>query len=299
MHPNQLTVSAETARKLVDQQFPEWRHLPIRPVAWQGTVNTLFRIGERLVARFPLLARDDGATRQLLESEALAARELLGRTRFPTPEPVAIGASGLGYPLPWSVQTWLPGTVATDEDPGESVAFAHDLAEFIRGVRAIDTRGRTFNGQGRGGDLGCDDAWMQTCLEHSEPILEVPRLRRMWSVMRDLPRGAGGDVMTHGDLIPGNVLVGAGRLAGVIDVGGLGPADPALDLVSARHLLEAGPRQVLSDDLECDELEWERGKAWAFEQAMGAVWYYAKTNLVMHLMGKRTLGRIVAATSAP
>ena len=46
-----------------------------------------------------------------------------------------------------------PAVVATDEDPGESVAFAHDLAEFIGGVRAIDTRGRTFSGQGRGGDL--------------------------------------------------------------------------------------------------------------------------------------------------
>ncbi len=39
--------------------------------------------------------------------------------------------------------------------------------------------------------------------------------------------------MTHGDLIPGNVLVADARLAGVIDVGGLGPADPALDPVAA------------------------------------------------------------------
>jgi aminoglycoside phosphotransferase (APT) family kinase protein len=30
----------------------------------------------------------------------------------------------------------------------------------------------------------------------------------------ELPRGAGGDVMSHGDLIPGNVLVSGGRLAG-------------------------------------------------------------------------------------
>jgi hypothetical protein len=39
------------------------------------------------------------------------------------------------------VQTWLPGIAATDEDPGDSVAFAHDLAEFILNVRAIDPRG--------------------------------------------------------------------------------------------------------------------------------------------------------------
>jgi aminoglycoside phosphotransferase (APT) family kinase protein len=112
--------------------------------------------------------------------------------------------------------------------------------------------------------------------------------------MRDLPRSAAADVMTHGDLIPGNVLVSSGRLAGVLDVGGLGPADPALDLVSAWHLLAAGPRQVLREDLGCDDLEWERGKAWAFEQAMGAVWYYVESNPVMSRMGRRTLERIMA-----
>ena len=113
--------------------------------------------------------------------------------------------------------------------------------------------------------------------------------------MRALPRSAV-DVMTHGDLIPGNVLVSRGRLAAVIDVGGLGPADPALDLVGAWHLLETGPRQTLRDDLGCDDLEWERGKAWAFEQSMGAAWYYVETNPVMSLMGQRTLQRIVADT---
>ena len=297
MHPNQLTIPHETVRKLVDAQFPQWRDLPIRQFASQGTVNALFRIGERLAARFPLEPGDVGSTRRWLESEAEATRELLGRTRFRTPEVVALGEPGEGYPLPWSVQTWLPGTAASVEDPGGSVAFAHDLAEFIGGVRAIDTRGRAFNGKGRGGDLRSHDAWMATCFEYSEGLMDVPRLRRMWGVLRELPRSAAGDVMTHGDPIPGNVLVRDGRLAGVIDVGGLGPADPALDLVGAWHLLEASPRQVLRADLSSDDLEWERGKAWAFEQAMGAVWYYVKSNPAMSLMGQRTLHRITADTS--
>jgi aminoglycoside phosphotransferase (APT) family kinase protein len=101
--------------------------------------------------------------------------------------------------------------------------------------------------------------------------------------------------MTHGDLIPGNVLVADGRLTGVLDVGGLGPADPALDLVSAWHLLEAGPREVLRAALDSGDLEWERGKAWAFEQAMGVVWYYVASNPAMSAMGRRTLDRIMRA----
>ncbi|MHA6765511.1 aminoglycoside phosphotransferase family protein [Streptacidiphilus sp. PAMC 29251] len=300
MHTNQLNVSLETVRALVDDQFPEWRGLPISTIAAQGTVNAIFRIGDQCAARFPLEPRDVESTRRLLEAEASAARELADGTDVRTPEPVAIGEPGAGYPFPWAVQTWLPGAVATEADPGESVQFAHDLAGFIRDVRAIDTRGRTFRGKGRGGDLTSHDAWMETCFQHSEGLLEVPRLRRMWARMRSLPAGASADTMTHGDLIPSNVLVSNGTLAlaGILDVGGLAPADPSLDLVSAWHLLESGPRQTLREDLGCDDLAWERGKAWAFEQAMGLVWYYVTSNPPMSRTGSRTLQRLLADESA-
>ena len=259
MHPGQLDVAPETVRRLVARQFPQWRDLPVRAVRTQGTVNALFRLGDDLVARLPLVPADDARGR--LEAEAAAAAELHGRTRFATPEPVAIGEPGPGYPLPWSVQTWLPGTVATPD--GQSEAFAHDMAEFIAGVRAIETRGRSFDGDNRGGHLPDHDAWMETCLRNSEGLLDVPPLRRLWAAFRELPR-EGGDVMTHGDLIPGNVLVDAGRLAGVIDVGGLGAADPALDLVATWHLLDHDRRTVVRTRLGVSRDEWLRGAAWAF-----------------------------------
>jgi aminoglycoside phosphotransferase (APT) family kinase protein len=296
MHADQLTVSPTMVRELVDEQFPRWRDLNVKAVQSPGTVNAIFRIGDQLAARFPLRPDNADAVRRRLESEGTAARELAGRTRFPTPEPVAIGEPGAGYPLPWAVQTWLPGDTAADVDPGASVAFAHDLAEFITGVRAIDTRGRTFSGRGRGGVLRSHDEWIQTCFKRSEHLLNVPRLRGLWEAMRALPRGAAGDVMSHCDLIPGNVLVSGGRLAGILDVEDLAPADPALDLVAAWHLLDALPRQALRDDLRCDDLEWERGKAWAFQQAMGLVWYYVDSNPAMSGLGRRTLERILAAT---
>ena len=96
------------------------------------------------------------------------------------------------------------------------------------------------------------------------------------------------------DLVPGNVLVCGGHLAGVLDVGGLGPA---LDLVSAWHLLEAGPRRVLRVLLGSDDLEWERGRAWAFQQSVGLVWYYVDSNPVMSQIGRRTLARLAADVS--
>jgi aminoglycoside phosphotransferase (APT) family kinase protein len=296
MHPGQLAVTPEIVRTLVDQQFPAWRGREIRAVGSSGTVNAIYRIGADLAARFPLMASDAGQARRELAAEAAAASALAGRTRFATPQPVALGQPGAGYPMPWSVQTWVAGITADDRDPGASAGFACDLAEFITGVRAISTGGRRFSGGGRGGVLRDHDAFVRTCLSRSGSLLDVPRLERMWPRMRELPRGLDPDVMSHKDLIPGNVLVSAeGLLAGVLDVGDLGPADPALDLVAAWHLLEAGPRHAFRDHLGCDEPTWRRGQAWAYQQAIGAAWYYATSNPAMSRMGTRTLGRILEA----
>jgi aminoglycoside phosphotransferase (APT) family kinase protein len=195
--------------------------------------------------------------------------------------------------MPWAVFTWLPGTPATADTCSESNSFAIDLADFIVCLRAVDTRGRTYDGSGRGGDLYSHDEWMQECLTNSEGLLDIATLRAIWSEMRDVPRGGTPDVMCHSDLIPPNMLVAGGRLAGVLDVGGFGAADPALDLVSAWHLLDSERRQRLRNHLSCDETEWQRGRAWAFEQAMGAVWYYVESSPTMSAGCRRTLERIV------
>ena len=84
-----------------------------------------------------------------------------------------------------------------------------------------------------GGDLFSHDEWMQECLTYSERLLDVAILRSIWAEMRDLPRGDTPDVMNHSDVIPPNTLVADGRLVALLDVGGLGAADPALDLASS------------------------------------------------------------------
>ncbi|MDO3335146.1 aminoglycoside phosphotransferase family protein [Mycobacteroides abscessus] len=294
MHVGQRSVTAPVVRALIDAQFPQWQMLPITEIKGHGTVNAIFRIGDQLAARFPLQGDDPAAVLEHLRAEDAAAAKLLGRTRFPTPAPVAIGQPGDGFGLPWSVQTWLRGITATDRDPRDSAGFARDLAEFVADLRAIPVDGKAFTGPGRGGRLSSHDDWMRTCFERSEGLLDVPRLRDAWDQMRELPRGPSADVMSHGDLIPTNTLVSDdGRLSGVIDVGGCRPADPALDLVAAWHLLDTEPRRVFRDYLRPDEPQWQRGRAWAFQQAMGLVWYYAETNPAMSRLGRRTLGRLL------
>jgi aminoglycoside phosphotransferase (APT) family kinase protein len=291
MHSDEVRATPDIARRLIADQFPRWSRLPVYPVAADGTVHAIYRIGERLTARFPLRATDPDEVRMRLEIEATAARELADCSPVPTPEPVALGEPGYGYPLPWAVQTWIPGRVATDDDPGSSMAFAADLAVFIGALRAADTRGRKFSGTNRGGDLKRHDRWMQKCFRESAGFNNIEQLRQMWTEFRQLP-AAGVDVMSHGDLIPSNILVKDGRLAGILDGGGFGAADPALDLVAAWHLLDDEPRMQLRTALGSDAVEWSRGMAWAFEQAMGLVWYYAESCPALSRMGKRTLDRL-------
>jgi aminoglycoside phosphotransferase (APT) family kinase protein len=294
MHENQLRVDVRTVRALVDAQFPRWRSLPVQPVPSPGTDNAIFRVGTDLAARFPLIPRNADEALALLEDEARATAEFARACPFPTPEPVALGRPGAGYPVPWSVQTWLPGHDATVEDPAGSIAFAHDLAKLIAGLRTADTRGRSFDGSGRGGHLTDHDSWIDTCLRESEGLLDVPRLRAAWSDLRTLPE-VDDDAMCHRDLTPPNVLVGDGRLVGILDGGAFGPADLALDLVAAWHLLDPGPREVLRAELGCGDVQWRRGMAWAFQQAMGLVWYYVESNPTMSRWGRRTLDRIIGS----
>ncbi len=294
MHADQVEdVGLPTVRALVEQQFAQWRDLTITKIDSSGTLNAIFRIGDELAARFPLLGKDVTEARSMLVAEAAAARELASVAPLPTPEPVAIGEPGFGYPLPWSVQTWLDGVDATVVDPAGSAAFVDDLAAFIAALRGADTRGRRFTGSGRGGHLPDHDDWVELCLGNSEGLLDVRRLRALWTELRTLPE-VDADVMCHGDLTSPNVLVRDGRLIGVLDPGGFGPADPALDLVSAWHLLDNSGRQVLRVALGCSDIQWLRGKAWALQQASGLPWYYADSNPSMAAWGRRTLDRILA-----
>lgn len=294
MHDDQLTITTEQVRSLIADQFPQFRGQDIRELGTAGTVNAIFRIGERHAARFPLRITNPADCLRNLEQEIEASREFHGSCPFPSPAPVGIGRQGAGFPMPWLVQTWIDGEVATADGLSSSPDFARDLAYLIGALRKVELKGRTFSGPGRGGKLTDHDAWMKVCFEKSESLLDVVRLRRMWKRLRARPPSRA-DAMCHKDLIPTNLLVKGERLIGVLDTGGFGPADPALDLVAAWHLLNRDPRTIFRETLGVGDLEWQRGAAWAFQQAMGLVWYYKDTNPVMAELGRSTLSRLVEA----
>jgi aminoglycoside phosphotransferase (APT) family kinase protein len=298
MHEDQIHIDVDIARRLVARDFARFRSDLVQPVDSAGTVNAIYRVGDTAAARFPLQGTDTIAVEAWLRREATATIEFAGYCPFPTPRPLGFGRPGWSYPLPWSMQTWLDGVVATPTGLEASESFANDIATLLESLRGADTRGRVFDGEGRGGVIGDQDAWMQSCFAHSGELLDVPVLRSIWHGLRDLAP-ARTLAMSHKDLTPPNILIQGESILGILDAGGFGPADPALDLISTWHLLDHDRRESVRTRLHVDSHEWLRGAAWAFAQAMGVVWYYDRTNPAMAAFGRTTLRRLIDDPEIP
>ncbi|WP_052663761.1 aminoglycoside phosphotransferase family protein [Psychromicrobium lacuslunae] len=289
MHENQLELTLPIVARLVSTQFPQWSALPLQPVISTGTVNQLFRLGEKWLLRFPLEAGDVENSLRELQAEFRSAEFLLGKVPLKTPEPVAIAEPGPGFPLPWSIYRWIPGQVVHQNEVTDQLDLAVRLAGFVTALRSLDTAGRSFSGSGRGGSLTSQDEYVAEALARNRGLIDIDRLGALWQRLRKAPRPDGSDRWTHGDLMPGNLLLQDERLSAVIDVATLSPADPALDLMPAWNLLDPASREVYRSELGCSDAEWQRGKAWALAQAVGCLYYYRVSNPAMSQTAERTL----------
>ncbi|WP_353507482.1 aminoglycoside phosphotransferase family protein [Intrasporangium sp.] len=300
LHEDQLELADAMVAALVADQLPDLRGARLSRVPSNGTVNVLYRLGDHLVLRFPMRGDDPGAVWAELADEADNARRLLGRLPVLSPEPVSIGDPGHGYPLPWAVYRWLPGLPASQVEVADSIPFAEQLAGVVRALREIDTEGRVFSGDARGGRLTDHDAGVRRWLGQSHGLIDVAEVEALWSRLVRTAREGAPDVWTHGDLMPDNLLVQDGRLSAVIDVGLSGPADPALDLQPAWNLLAApSARRAFREALAVGDEEWDRGKAWALAQASGCLPYYRVTNPPMSRLAHRTLTALLEDQRQP
>ncbi|WP_030489218.1 aminoglycoside phosphotransferase family protein [Micromonospora chokoriensis] len=293
MHADQVDVSVDVVSALVAEQFPQWRGLPIRPLTSTGTVNALFRLGPDVVLRFPLLPSANPELRAELRREQEYAVLLAAHLPVEVPEPLGLGEPGDGYPGPWTAYQFIAGETAQLGRIGDLDDFAGDLAGVVTALRGIDTGGRVWPGVGRGGPLAAEDADVRAALAVSGALTDTAALAEVWQRCRDARRDDLADGWIHGDLMPGNLLVRDGRLVAVIDLGTVGVGDPAVDLMPAWNMLDAGSRETYRRALGVDDATWERGRGWALEQAINALPYYVETNLVMAAIARRTLRAVL------
>ncbi|MFC8099299.1 aminoglycoside phosphotransferase family protein [Streptomyces sp. NPDC057363] len=279
MHPGLHPLDDRLVRRLVAGQFPQWAGLPVERFPSGGTVNAMYRLGDDMVVRLPLVKGGAG--------DVLAEREWLPRLSplLPTAVPEVLGAGepAEGYPWPWSVYRWLPGEVPVAGALTEPGLLARDLAGFVAAMRGITLPGAP--NAHRGGPLATLDAATRAAIGELRGLpqegIDCDAAAAVWQDALRAPDRDGPPVWLHADLMPGNLLVDGGRLSSVIDFGCMGVGDPACDLFPAWNLLPAGARGVFREALGVDDAAWRRGRGRTLSQALIALPYYRETNPAM------------------
>ncbi|MET9734871.1 aminoglycoside phosphotransferase family protein [Streptomyces sp. NPDC006458] len=279
MHPGQHAIDDDLVRRLVAGRFPRWAGLPVERIASGGTVNAMYRLGDDLVVRLPMVR--GGVADVALEQEWLP--RLADRLPTAVPEVLGAGAPAEGYPWPWSVYRWLPGENPRAGDLAEPVALAEQLARFVAAMRDIGLPGGPR--AHRGGPLVEQDVETRAAIGRLRALpqegVDCDAVAALWDDALRAPRWDGPSVWLHADLMPGNLLVDGGGLGAVIDFGCAGLGDPACDLFPAWNLLPPDARRVFREALGVDEVTWRRGRARTLSQALIALPYYRDTNPAM------------------
>jgi aminoglycoside phosphotransferase (APT) family kinase protein len=292
MHDVEVDIDAELVGRLVAAQFPQLTDLPISAVQSTGTVNAVYRLGDHLYARLPLVqewARD-------LDKEWHWLPKLAPRLSLRVPEPVGRGHPAGSYPFSWAIYRWIDGRPYADELVADEHQAAKDLSQFVVELRRVDV----VVGAPRGGrqPLRELDIGTRAAIESARGVIDGDAAAAVWERALEAPAWKGTPVWVHSDLLRPNVLVHGGRLCAVIDFGGVGVGDPAADVIAAWSVFSRTGRGTFRDALDIDDGTWNRARGFALHQAVAIIPYYAETNPGFVALARRTVEEVLADVDA-
>jgi aminoglycoside phosphotransferase (APT) family kinase protein len=304
LHEDELAVDGALVRSLLADQLPSYAALPLTPLAASGSSNALFRLGADLLVRLP---RQPGGSATITK-EARWLPVVGPRLPVAVPEVVALGEPGLGYPERWSVVRWIDGGTPVGAAVGpEGAALAADLAAVVTTLRELPVPDEAVSDPDlrwyRGEPLATFDQPTRDAVHQCRTLpgldLDLDAALTVWDRAVQLP---GSSAMTvprwhHADLVAENLLVRDGRLAAVLDFGGLAVGDPTVDLIVAWDVLDAASREVFRAALGVDNETWLRGRAWALGLAVMTFPYYWQT-MPARCANRLAVARAVLADAA-
>jgi aminoglycoside phosphotransferase (APT) family kinase protein len=291
MHDGEVGIDTGLVQRLVTAQFARLAGLPVSAVQSTGTVNAIYRLGDRLCTRLPRVQAyaDD------LEDECRWLPWLAPQLLLRIPEPVAQGRPASGYPFPWAIYRWIDGQPYADELVADERQAARDLARFVAELRTIDPAGAPRAGRRPLREL---DAVTRTAIDSSRKVIDAAAATAAWERALQAPAWKGAPVWIHADLLRPNLLVDGGRLCAVIDFGSAGIGDPAADVIAAWSVFGPAGRETFRGALDVDDGTWNRARGFALHQAAMIIPYYPETNPGFVALAKRTIEEILADASA-
>ena len=73
LHDDEVDIDVGLVRRLLRAQYPQWSELPIEQADSTGTVNAVFRLGDRLTVRLPRTPRWHDLDTEMCWLDGLAA----------------------------------------------------------------------------------------------------------------------------------------------------------------------------------------------------------------------------------
>lgn len=293
LHDDEQDTSPEVARALLRRQVPALAELPLAPLSNTGSDNTLYRLGPDLVVRLPRFP--DAARRLDVELDWLPRLTGLPVT---VPSVAHAGSPGQEYPFRWAVLRWPDGVDAWEarhQDDWFGSELGRDLAAVVQHLRCTGIVDAPAREPGeRGGPLRSLDDRVRWWLDQADGLVDARAVLRLWDQCLEGADDSVAPVLLHGDLIPGNLVLGSGRLTAVLDWGGLGAGDPAQDLDPAWSVLDEAGATAFREGLDVDDASWLRARGFALEQAIGGVIHYTPHRHPLAAVMERTLERLLS-----
>ncbi len=252
--------------QLLQDQFPEFAGLPVKPLENDGWDNWTFRLGPYHKVRLP----SDTAYAAQAKRSTPGCRGLRhifrSRSRSPLRSASRIRASpGPGRSMsglrvrPSSARRSLTGTGSPKIWPV--------FLKALWGVDCADGPPPGAHNFHRGGNI--IEVYGTEARFALEKFGDRIDLQGALDVLDHAAASAfrGRHVWLHGDIAVGNLLVQDGRLSAVIDFGSSAVGDPACDLVITWLFFDGESRTRFRDAIAVDEACWARARAWALWKA--------------------------------
>ena len=277
----QVEITSSLVESLLREQRPGLVDLGITEVAL-GFDNSIWRIGEELVARLP--RRDVAAT--LLRHELRWLPVIAPGLTLPTPVALFEGEPSASYPWPWSVSRWMPGDPGDQLDAGQRRGSARPLGEFLRSLHRPAPPEAPAN-HFRGIPLDNVAESFARRLGELDSLIDARRVLALWYEAVLAHPWGGPRTWLHGDLHPANLIFDGGRLSGIIDFGDVCGGDPASDIAGGFLSL---PFDALEDFLDA----YGPVDAETLTRSLGWTLHFGLMFLSLGLSGHESYGRVGA-----
>lgn len=134
-HDKPLCIDASLVQRLVTAQFPQWKDLPVWPVACGGWDNRTFHLGRHRLVRLPSAA----CYAPQVEKEHRWLPQLAPQLPLSIPVPLAMGMPVYDYPWKWSVYQWLEGDTVALASITDLQELTTALAQFLLVFQGLDS----------------------------------------------------------------------------------------------------------------------------------------------------------------